>query len=110
MTSKLNSNMANPHTIFLKPVDKNETLRRILSLNNYRSSGYDNINTKILKACALHISSPLTHIISLSLSEGEFSEKIKMCIVKPLIKNKGDRVDPNSYRPITLVRILSKKG
>ncbi|KAL0861132.1 hypothetical protein ABMA27_009630 [Loxostege sticticalis] len=97
----------NPKTIFLKPVDAKEVHALIMSLNPSRTSGYDEISTNVLKACAKWICQPLSHIINLSFFEGVFPEQLKKSIVRPLFK-KGDRADPSNYRPITLVPILSK--
>jgi hypothetical protein len=118
LTSKQNStpdktsynsslNSYNSHTMFLHPVDVKETYNIIMSLKNSKSSGYDDITTKILKHCAPYITLPLAHIINLSFSDGLFPQKLKFCIVKPLFK-KGDKLDTENYRPITLVPILSK--
>jgi hypothetical protein len=78
-----------------------------MSLKNTRASGFDEITTKTLKLCAKSICGPLSHIINLSFTGGIFPEELKISIVKPLFK-KGDKSDPNNYRPITIVPILSK--
>lgn len=97
----------NPYSMFLKPIDENETYNIIMSLRNSKSGGYDGIITKILKICAQYITLPLTHIINLSFSDGIFPHRLKYCIVKPLFK-KGDKLLMDNHRPITLVPILSK--
>lgn len=96
-----------PNSIYLTPVHKDDILKIIASLKNTNSTGYDDINTKILKLCSTSISEPLAHIINLSLYHGVFPDRLKLSIVKPLFK-KGDKTDFNNYRPITLIPILSK--
>lgn len=97
----------NHNTMFLRPIDVEETLRIIKGLKNTTSSGYDDITTKILKIIAPFISRPLTHIINLSFEDGYFPDQLKLTVIKPLHK-KNDRTDPNNYRPIALIPIVSK--
>lgn len=86
------SNLNN--SIFLSPFSFDEIYRIIISLNNTNAEGYDEIGTKILKACAREITPVLTHLIK---------------IVKPLYK-KGDKTSLGNYRPLALISILSKKN
>lgn len=95
------------HSMFLKPVSKNEVREVIMSLNNTNSEGYDEINTKIIKACTNELIEILSYLINLSFSTGTFPEALKLSIVKPLYKN-GEKSDVNNYRPITLIPIISK--
>ena len=97
----------NDKSIFLKPTSEPEIINIIKSLNNTKAVGYDSISTDIIKASACIIAPILDHIITNSLNQGIFPDKLKYAIVKPLYK-KGDRKDPNNYRPITLVPIISK--
>ena len=53
----------------------------------------------------LHIKPPPP---SLSLSSGLFPSQWKIACIQPVLKNKGDRCDPLSYRPIVLLPIVSK--
>ncbi|XP_063531092.1 uncharacterized protein LOC134742088 [Cydia strobilella] len=94
-------------SIFLRPVDAKEVFKIIMSLKNSRSSGYDDITTYILKLIAPWICQPIAHIINLSFDQAVFPEQLKLSVVKPLFK-KGDRKDPNNYRPITIVPVISK--
>jgi hypothetical protein len=97
----------NPYTMFLRPIDEREIFKIIMSLNNSKSCGHDNITTKIIKLCAPWLCIPLSHIINLSFVEGIFPRALKTCIVKPLFK-KGDKRNLNNYRPIALIPIISK--
>jgi hypothetical protein len=76
------------------------------------SSGYDEITSKILEACASLISQPLSHIYNHSLYTGIFPEHPKISKVKPLFK-KGDKTIMTNYRPVSLLmfsflRVLRK--
>lgn len=106
--NKINHNLiTNPNTIFLTPIDSHDMFNFIKSLKNKNSTGYDLINTKMIKLSSTYISSPLCYIVNLCLTEGHFPNRLKYSIVKPLYK-KGKRIDINNYRPITLIPILSK--
>lgn len=94
-------------SIYLTPTNEDSVYKIINSLNSTNSTGYDDINTKILKLCSRYLSRPLTHIINLSLFQGLFPTRLKFSIVKPLYK-KGDKNDMNNYRPITLIPVISK--
>ena len=84
-----------------------EITQIIKTLKTKNSSGYDEINTKLLKISVNYISSPLTYIVNKSISAGVFPERLKFSIIKPLFK-KGDRTIPSNYRPISLLTAFSK--
>ena len=52
------------------------------------SCGYDEISMKILKISAPFISSPLCHIINISLNSGVFPARLKYSIITPLHKKR----------------------
>jgi hypothetical protein len=96
-----------PNSIFMRPTNTFDIQKIINSLKNCYSTGYDSISTKVVKSVS-HIISPLiSHIINLCIEKGEFPERLKIGIVKPLFK-KGDRKDMASYRPVTLLPVFSK--
>jgi len=71
-----------------------------------KSSGYDKITTKILKACA-SLSHPLRYICNHSLYTGIFPDCLESAVVKPLCK-KEDKSSITNYGPISLLTIFSK--
>jgi hypothetical protein len=71
------------------------------------SCGYDEISMKVLKISAPFISSPLCHIINLSLNSGVFPPRLKHSIITPLHK-KGDKNNVTNYRPTSLLTSFSK--
>jgi hypothetical protein len=77
------------------------------SVKAKNSSGYDRINSKILKVCTSLISHPLTHICNHSLLTVIFPNHLKVSIVRPLFK-KGDKTNMSNYRPILLLTTFSK--
>ena len=60
-----------------------------------------------MKSIIPGIIDPLVHIFNLSLSNGQVPDIMKIAKVIPLFK-KGDKLDLNNYRPISLLSSLSK--
>lgn len=101
---RINSNNA---SLFLTPTDDHEIIKIIKSLKSTNSVGYDEIQTRILKACRNEIAPVLSYLVNLSFSNGVFPEPLKVSIVRPLYK-KGARDIVDNYRPIALIPTISK--
>ena len=54
-----------------------------------------------------NISVPLTELINLSFDQGKFPAVLMIASVTPTFK-KGDKLDVNNYRPISLISNISK--
>ena len=76
-------------------------------LNTAKVSGPYSIPVKLLKLLDNHISYPLSVLINDSFITGIFPSKLKISKVTPLHK-KGSNLDPNNYRPISLLSVFSK--
>jgi hypothetical protein len=61
----------------------------------------------MIKFIGDEISSPLSHIFNISLREGVFPQKLKLCRVIPIFKA-GNALDCDNYRPISLLCSISK--
>ena len=72
------------------------------------NSSPDGISFKLLKAVSDLIISPLNTIFQHSLLEGIFPTVWKEATVIPLFIGKDSRVDPSSYRPISLCQCIGK--
>lgn len=94
-------------TIFLIPTDCQEIVKIIQLLNSTKSTGYDDIQTHILKRSKLQIAPVLSYLINMSLESGCFPEPLKVTLIKPLHK-KGCKTTLGNYRPISLIPVLSK--
>ena len=79
----------------------------LIKLNVKKSTGPDLISPKFLKMTAGIITEPLTYIINLSISNGQFPEKWKLAKVIPIYKT-GDPELCENYRPISILCTLSK--
>ncbi|PNF23822.1 hypothetical protein B7P43_G15913 [Cryptotermes secundus] len=94
-------------SIKIIPTSEAEIKNIIHTMKTKNSSGFDEVTSKILKACSDLISCPLTHICNHSLYTGIFPDRLKISIVKPVFK-KGDKYSMTNYRPISLLSTFSK--
>ena len=69
--------------------------------------GYDDILPKLLNLSSSLISSPLTHIINLTIKTGIFLDQLKKTKVIPLFKS-SDRSDMSNYRPVSILPAFNK--
>lgn len=72
-----------------------------------KSTGLDNISAKFLKMAEPIIFTPICEIINISIKTGIFPDQWKMAKVIPIPKT-GNLQDPNNYRPISILPIISK--
>ena len=88
------------------PVTSNAIESYIKSLSSDKAIT-DNIPLKIFKAITPIILPCLAHIVNLSLSSGKVPNILKIANVTPIHKG-DDPNDPNNYRPISILPIVSK--
>ena len=79
----------------------------IVNLKNKNSVGPDNINSFLLKLALPYVVESLTHVYNLCIEQNSFPPALKAGKVSPLPKTK-DLSDPNNFRPISLLSILTK--
>ena len=82
-------------------------LNNLNKLKTNKSMGPDGIPASLLKNKASSIAKPLTMIFNKSLTEGKLPKIWKLANVIPIFK-KGDKTDPNNYRPISLTPLCAK--
>ena len=93
--------------ISLTALTTNEVFERLSKLHTLKAPGADGVSHHILKSCAHAIAEPLCHIFNLSLRTGIFPRNWKTARIEPIYKNKGERSDPQNYRPIALLLLLA---
>ena len=76
-------------------------------MNPSKSVGPYSIPTNILKRSCSVLSKPPAKLINFSFSEGTFPDLLKFANVIPVFK-KGDNLDYNNYRPISLISNIGK--
>lgn len=75
-------------------------------LKTNKATGIDEISAKFLKLSAPVICKPLAVILNLSIKQGIYPDNLKIAKVTPIFK-KGDKSDPNNYRPISVLPVIS---
>lgn len=97
----------NLNSIFLSPVTPEEVQKIIYSMPPSKSSGPNSVPIKILKLICAEISYPLTELVNLSFSTGQFPSALKLSRVVPVFK-KGSPLETSNYRPISLLSNIDK--
>ena len=94
-------------TIFLSPTTPAEIESLINCIKPNKAIGSNIITTKILKEFKTELSEPLSDTINVSFNKGVFPDFLKVANIIPIHKN-GEQLDPNNYRPISLLSNISK--
>lgn len=94
-------------SIFMKPVTHEEISSIIKSLKNKKSTGFDGVPVKVLKAVSDEIKHPLQTLANKTISSGVFPSILKIARVVPVFK-KGDPLCRENYRPISILSTFSK--
>ena len=80
----------------------------ISALAENKATGPDKIPIIVLKNTAPELAPILTKLFNRCISEGCFPIFWKQSSVCPVFKNSGERTDPNKYRPVSLLSVISK--
>ena len=84
-----------------------EVGRLITGLKSKKSMGPDDIPARLLKHALSYIVESLTYIYNLCIQKSVFPKMFKTAKVAPF-PNNTDRSDPNNFRHISLLSVLSK--
>uniref|UniRef100_A0A8K9V676 Reverse transcriptase domain-containing protein n=1 Tax=Oncorhynchus mykiss TaxID=8022 RepID=A0A8K9V676_ONCMY len=84
-----------------------DVLIELQNLDPYKSAGLDNLDPLFLKLSAAIVATPITSLFNLSFVSSKIPKDWKAVAVIPLFK-RGDTLDPNCYRPISIMSRLSK--
>uniref|UniRef100_A0A8K9V2K0 Reverse transcriptase domain-containing protein n=1 Tax=Oncorhynchus mykiss TaxID=8022 RepID=A0A8K9V2K0_ONCMY len=95
-----------PHFSFSQ-IHSADVLKELQNLDPYKSAGLDNLDPFFLKLSAEIVATPITSLFNLSFVSSKIPKDWKAAAVIPLFKG-GDTLDPNCYRPISILPCLSK--
>ena len=80
----------------------------IMNLDLSKASGSDCIPVVVLKNCEPELSYILAELFNKCLKESSFPDCWKVSSVVPVFKNVGERSTAKSYRPVSLLSVVSK--
>ena len=103
----INNITTNENSMVIFNTDRLEVMKVISKLKNKKSYGHDGISNEILKCCSPIIEPYLANAFNKAISESVYPTSLKKAKVVPLFK-KGDKKNPENYRPISLLSSLSK--
>ena len=87
---------------------EDEVLGLLLSTDTSKASGPDGVSCQMLKATAHAIAPILTRLFNQSVKSGMLPTKWKLSSVVPIPKKADSSSEPNDYRPISLLPVVSK--
>ena len=90
------------------PITELEVKTIIMAMQS-KSCEIDPIPTHMFKQLLPSVLAIVTKIVNLSLSEGEFCNKWKVTVVRPLLKKVGLEPIKPYYRPVSNLTFMSKK-
>ena len=94
-------------TMFLSCTDEKEVAKLIQNLKNKKSIGHDGISNEMLKCCSPIIEKYIVKAFNRCIDLKKFPNFLKVAKVVPVFK-KGERDNPENYRPISLLTSISK--
>ena len=98
----------NAHNFFISPTDKIELIEIINTFSIKKATGPHSIPSDIFRLIKFNVVEPLESIINLSFGKGICIENLKISKTVPVFKGKGNPLDYNKYRPISLLSNINK--
>ena len=89
-------------------ITEEELLDAIKNLKNNKSTGLDDILNEYLKNSTAELTQIYCKIFNIVLYTGIIPENWTIGIIQPVNKNKGDTMEPDNFRGITLISCLGK--
>ncbi len=103
----LGDRLVPPETFYWQRIEPADIARVVSKLSNSKSMDFYWLSNNIVKKTIHYIKEPFAFIINQCLEHGYFSDLLKLSKVIPVYK-KGDKSQPQNYRPISLVPVFSK--
>ena len=93
--------------LFLCPTTAIEVEEICKNLNPGKSSGWDGVSPRVIKAVATELSGPLSRLLNYCMREGHYPENFKVARVVPVFKAE-DPTQFSNYRPVSVLPVLSQ--
>ena len=90
------------------PITASEIEKCIRKLKNSKSSGTDNVLNEYIKNTKEILLPIYVKLFNYIMDTGVIPTSWVEGVIVPIYKNKGDSLDPNNYRPITLLSCMGK--
>ena len=97
----------NDDELVLEDISQPEVVKLVNTISMYKSSGLENINSRVIKDFMLLAVREVTHLYNCIISTGIFPDKWKIASVTPIPKI-SNATDPSDLRPISLLPIPGK--
>ena len=94
-------------TFSFKSCSPNEVRKLLEKLDTKKSTGLDNLPSRMLKIATGVLAPSLAFLFNQSISSGIVPTEWKLARVTPIFK-KGKRQDVNNYRPISIIPAVAK--
>ena len=94
-------------SFFLLPVTEEEVEKELLKIDPSKSTGFDDLNPKVIQQIAPLIKYPLALIFNKSLSQGVVPKNLKCSLISPVYKSE-DKSLVSNYRPVSVLSCFSK--
>ena len=94
--------------ILNSPITDEEIIISIKTLKNGKACGIDNITNEMIKCFSVKNVFVVINLFNMAFQTGAVPQDWLIGIIKPILKNKGNRNDPDNYRGITLLSCIGK--
>ena len=101
-------NLDDDDQLLNSPITAEEISKCILNLKNSKAPGSDQIVNEYIKYSKNQLLPLYVRLFNIVLNTGVIPEQWTEGMIKPIYKNKGDTLNPENYRPITLLSCLGK--
>ena len=91
----------------LMSVDVSTIDKKLCSIDNKKSQGYDNIPGKLLRLAYSALAPHLTYLVNACLTTSAFPYNMKNAELSPVYK-RHDNLDKINYRPVSVLTAVSK--
>ena len=81
--------------------------KKLRSINNRKSQGYDDIPEKLLRLAHAPLAPHLTYLVNLCFRTATFADNLKNAELSPIDK-KDEYLNKTNYRPVSVLTVVSK--